>query len=422
MQEIPYNVFNVSADQITSTDTVSFIVDMVSWINGDSKRKHYFDRRTFEWKLKHSPMERIIIDRLLSFDFEEDFNYFEDKEGNKIKQIYYTFDYFGQYIFYYNPMRFYLTIMVQHQELLGKKQEDIIAEIKWLFRDYFIMPKELVDRLDRYILLSRIDFRRDYRYRDEQEFVLIKQIIDIAPEHIMGKSYNKVDEKDEHEDWDNFDDYAYMQKYKSESNETVEFVIYDKQLEQESKFRLGKTTQEILEQYKNCIRFEIRIKDKKLNNLKSDFGISKEFDNYNDESVEEEYFTKYAEQAFFNEVIYRLDYAIRLIYKSNEKSNMRRKLVKLLKDINSNGYTYTREHYKSISSFREHIKRIRALGINPLTFKQTWKDRFRKEHKTTYTSIPNFIQRENCLKAEDYIEDWKYVKAVEQKKKDTKAL
>lgn len=401
MNEIENKKLNVSINQ-TSTDTVSFIIDVVSWLNGDDKRKHYFSIEEHRWKLKHSPIEKIIMNRLLSIDFEEDFKYIENKNGEKIKQIFYKFDYYGKYVFYYNPMRYYLTIIVQHHQLISKKQKEIIEEIKWLLRCHFMIPQKFVDRLDKYILLSRIDFRRDYRYRDEQELVLIKQIVNIAPEYIIGKSYKKIDEKDEHPDWNNYDDYEYMQKYKSKLNETVEFVIYDKQLEQESKFRNGKITQEELEQYKNVIRFEVRIKDKKLNNLKSDFGISKEFDNYNDDNVAEEYFSKYAGSVFFEEKFCRLDYAVRLINKSAEKPKMKKKLVKLLKKINDDGYTYTREHYEfSDNCFRDHIKRIRKIGIAPLTFKQVWKDKFRNEHKTTYTTIPSFIQKENCIN--DYI-------------------
>lgn len=429
MQEIPYNVLNISADSnkpdildivnfATDTgyvDTASFILDNVCWITGKSKREHI--RVNGKWILKPSLMVDMITSQMLEFDFEEKVKIIEQEDGKVIKQIYYVNDRIDGCVIYYNPMRKYTSIFFQHHQLLGKLQKEVVEKIKWIFQYYFLIPQEYVDRLDRYIKLSRIDFKRDYRYRDEQELALIKQIIDIAPSYIVGKNYIKVDEKEEHEDWDNFDDYVYMKKYKTESNATAEFVIYDKQLEQESKFRDGKITQEQLDYYQNVIRFEVRIKDKKLNNLKSDFGISKELDNYKDERVAEEYFSKYAELAFFKQPFYRIDYAIRLINKGGEKPKMKKKLIELLKEINENGYTYTQQHYKfSDNIFRNHIKKLKALNINPLTLKQVWKDKFGNEHKTTYTKIPNFIQKQSCLEEDDYVIPSKYRELVEQAK------
>lgn len=327
-------------------DTSSFILDMICWITGKSKREHIKVNNI--WQLKPTPEADRITDQILSFDFEKCVDIVKQEDGTVMKKNYRINNEFDGCTFYYNPMRHYMTIIFQHHLLLGKSQKEVIEYIKWIFQYYFLIPNVYVERLDNCIKLSRIDFKIDYRYRDEQELALIKQIIDIAPDYIVGKSYKKADEKDEHEDWDNFDDYVYMKKYKSKSNETVEFVIYDKQLEQESKFREGKITQEQLDKYKNVIRFEIRIKDKKLNNLKSDLGISKELDNYKDENVAEEYFSKYAEKAFFKENFYCVDEAINIINNSKKKDKTKEKLVDLVKSINEKGYTYTKEHYKWI--------------------------------------------------------------------------
>lgn len=410
MKQIPYNVLahstveNTQMDMLdilnqatdtTGVDTASFILDLITWVTGKEKREHIFCNN--RWILKPSILVDTMISRLLSFDFREDEKLIT-KNGKKIWQKYWVNDSIDGVVFYYNPMRYYLSIFVAHNQLAGKSQAEITRLIQDIFECYFLFPQQYVDRLDRYINLQRIDFKRDYRYRDEQELVLIKEIINIAPSSIVGKHYIKVDEKDEHEEWDNFDDYVYMQKYKTEANDNAEFVIYDKQLEQESKFREGKITQEELDYYEKVIRVEIRIKDKKLNNLKSDLGISKELDNYKNEQVADEFFSNYAELALFREPFYCIKEAKEIINKSGEKPKTKEKLVELITNINEYGYTYTQEHYEySSNTFRNHIKKLRGLGINPLTFSDSWKDKQGNIHKTTYTQIPNFIQKQNCL-------------------------
>ena len=136
-----------------------------------------------------------------------------------------------------------------------------------------------------------------------------------------------------------------------------------------------------------------------MNSLKTykNWTLDKDIDNYKDENVADELFNHYAEQSFFKEPFYRLDYAIRLIYNSGEKPNMRKKLVKLIKSINEKGYTKAKQEYEYKYSFGEHIERLRKLGINPLTFRDTWTDKEVNTHKTTYTTILNFIQKDNCM-------------------------
>ena len=403
VENTPMDMLDI-LNQATDTgyvDTASFILDMITWSTDKAKREHI--KVNGSWILKPSLIAEMLISRLLSFDFEESGKMIKGN-GKKIWQKYWVNNSIDGVVFYYNPMRFYLSIFVDHNTLQGKSQVEVTNYIKDIFQSYFLFPQKYVDRLDRYIKLSRCDFKRDYRCRDEQELVLIKEIINIAPNSIVGKHYIKVDEKDEHDDWDNFDDYAYMQKYKTEANDNVEFVIYDKQLEQESKFREGKITQEELDYYEKVIRFEIRIKDKKLNNLKSNLGISKELDNYKDEQVADEYFSKYAELCFFTEPFYRIDKAKRIINKSSLKPKTKKKLGKLITSINKDGYTYTQEHYAyKGNTFRDHIKKLRSLGINPLTFSDIWKDKQGKKHKTKYTKIPNFIKKQNCLEEEGII-------------------
>lgn len=90
----------------------------------------------------------------------------------------------------------------------------------------------------------------------------------------------------------------------------------------------------------------------------------------------EYYFNTYAEKIWYSEDFYRIDIALKIINNAkNLSKNMKEKLCNLLKAIHFLGFSYSQKLYDkkySRVTFREHIKRIRALGINPLTFKSTY--------------------------------------------------
>ena len=405
MSRVPYEIAGKSIDT-GYTDTMSVLIDIFKLAR---ERRDYRDleipsKKGFIRKRKLIVPFNVsdLINSILSTDFEEYEKWIKKKVKGKYKrekQIYYINYSLKDYNFYYNPRTYYLSIMIEHQALLGNAKFEIMNNIRDIFKNYLGLEDKYLKNLDGATELSRIDYKRDYRYRDEQHLSLIKFIIEKAPDEIVGKNYKKLDERDEHLDIEDFDDIEYMKKYKSLSNKTAEFVIYDKQLEQEDKFRKGKITQEELDYFEKVIRFEVRIKNGKLNSLKTNknWTLDKDIDNYKDENVADELFNHYAEQSFFKEPFYRLDYAIRLIYNSGEKPNMRKKLVKLIKSINEKGYTKAKQEYEYKYSFAEHIERLRKLGINPLTFRDTWTDKEVNTHKTTYTTILNFIQKDNCM-------------------------
>lgn len=403
MARIPYDVAGKSIDT-GYTDTLSVLIDMFKLAGEIRKHKDLkipskkgFIRKDNSLIVPFNVSD--LISSILSTDFEKYEKWINGKHKRE-KQIYYINYTLKGYNFYYNPRTYYLSIMIEHQELLGNAKFEIMNNIRDIFQNYFGLEDKYLKNLDRATSLSRIDYKRDYRYKDEQHLSLIKFIVDISPDGIVGNNYKKLDERDEHLDIEDFDDFEYMKKFKSLSNKTAEFVIYDKQLEQEDKFRKGKITQDELDYFEKVIRFEVRIKNEKLKNLKrnKNWALDKDIDNYKDENVADELFNYYAEQAFFSEPFYRLDYAIRLIYNSEIKPNMRKKLVKLVKVINEKGYTRAKQEYEYKHSFNNHISILRnELHINPLTFPATWTDKEGNTHKTTYTTIPNFIQMRNCM-------------------------
>lgn len=437
------------------TDTISILIDSFTFA-GKCRRYENIPRYTqFGWIEKRTLIKpcavKDLIQRILANDFEQGERTITRKiKGKKIyeKQVYYINTNFDGYAIFYNPRKYYFSIMCQHSAILGKAKAEIIQDIKNLFQYQFCVEDKYIHNLDRAIKLGRIDFKRDHRYKDEQHLALLKYIVEIAPETIVNCNYKKQDEKDEHPDIDNFDEIEYMKKFKSESNKTAEFVVYDKYLERLDKFKQGLITQEELEQYEKSIRFEVRIKANKLNSIsanlnkieeekkqedenkeeakkakkrkkKEKMAMEKDIDNYKNEKVADELFEDYSEKVFFKSDIFRIDYAIRKIYKCKERKATRRIMVKLIKLIHEKGYTKARDEF---NKFDYYVKKFEENNINPLTFPSTWKDRGGNIHKTTYTSIPNPIKKENCILEDDYIIPSKYWELVKQKKKDTRAL
>lgn len=405
-------------------DTLEVMIDIFSFA-GKGRRYEYIPHYTeFGWidkKTLIKPLEVLELrDTILANEFNSYEKYTTVKvKGKKVpdKQTYYFNSTFRGYTIYYNVRKYYLHIMCQHSAILGKAKKEIIDDIKNIFRQFGVADK-YIQKLDKVVILDRIDFKRDHRYIDEQHLALLKYIIKIAPETIVNGNYQKQDEKDEHPEIDNFDEVEYMKKFKSEANKTVEFVIYDKYLERLNEFNKGLITKEELEQYERLIRFEVRIKNEKLKALarNKNWELDRDIDNYKDERVADELFENYAEQVFGKAPMFKLDYAIRKIYKCKERKATRGIMVKLIKFIHEKGYTKAREEF---DKFDYYINKFEKNGINPLTIPTTWTDKEGNTHKTTYTSIPNPIQKKNCICEDDYIVYSKYMELLEQKRKDT---
>lgn len=380
------------------TDTFSTLISIPNWID-NLKCNRFRSYYLMKVKFKELPEEIKQVINILKTYLIKVTRYEKVKQEDgtmKPKRIVKWVDTIKGYNFCYNPKTRYLNIMLQHQEIQGKDEEEIIEDIVNIFRYYFGIQEKYIETLHRYIKLGRIDFKRDYRYKNQEELAIIKFLVKIAPSSIVRKNYNKKYGKDDKED-EEFDKYQYMVKYKSKNNKTVEFVIYDKGLEQEDKYIKNKVQEEQKDYYQGVMRFEVRIKDGKLNSQKRQNGMEKDIANYKDGFVADDLFNQYAEEVFFKENFYRIDIAKQIIKNCTESNSMKNKLIDLLVSINKRGYTETENNYKYTSSFGTHIKKIRDLGINPLTFNKEWEDINGKVHKTTYTELKNFTLKQQCL-------------------------
>lgn len=190
-------------------------------------------------------------------------------------------------------------------------------------------------------------------------------------------------------------------KHREESSNYLEIIVYNKTKEIENRIANGKASKDELIKYKDVIRTEVKVKNGKLNsnksqdqlNLKTDIR-TKDLDKYYNSNATENYYSKNVKKLFGTEPFYRLDIAIMKIENNrNIKPKMKEKLIALIKLINSEGYTVAKDIWVStfsLSTFNLHIKRIRGLGMNVVTF-----DNVIDGITIDYEYIPNFSLLEN---------------------------
>lgn len=186
------------------------------------------------------------------------------------------------------------------------------------------------------------------------------------------------------------------------SSNYMEITIYNKTKETENRIATGKATKEELIKYKNVIRTEVKVKNGKLNSnklqdkQKSKTDIrTKDLANYYNNKALHDYYSKSVRKIFGIEPFYRIDVATKIIEQNADiKPKMKDKLISLINLINSNGYTEAKSIWVntfSLSTFNLHIKKIRALGINIITY-----DPIINGIKIDYEYIPNFSLLDNC--------------------------
>ena len=267
---------------------------------------------------------------------------------------------------YYNARNGYVLITVSTMLLLGHEPtvSDTLAiekEVITFFEKTFDMSMASVDSF----ALNRIDYKVDYVGATGLETKIFYDLRIIASNKLNNvvKSTRKTSIK-------------YCPK-----NGYIELISYDKEKELRDKMKKKPLNEifaenESIDNYLGIIRTEVKVKNRKLNYNKKSLGMAKELGNYLDINMADDYFKNYAEKVWYAEPFYRIDIAIDKIRNSKElKENMKEKLCALILKIHKNGLTQAQNFYKnkySDSTFTSHIKKIRSLGINPLTFSKTY--------------------------------------------------
>lgn len=291
---------------------------------------------------------------------------------------------------FYNASCYYICITFNPKLVIGRYPlNSDVDNIEQAVKDFMLDTLKLPGYYVKNITLNRIDYNIDYRIRCEEERQIIYDLMNIASEN-LGKVVKTL--------------YISAITY-NPKNGYVEVIVYDKEMEQKLAIRYDDyiSCNDAGNDFKGIFRTEVRIKNKKLNYYKynENWSLSKDLGNYLSEDMKHYFFQQYAEKLWFSEPFYRIDIALNLIRNNTDlKDNMKKKLCDVLKSIRRNGYTKARNNYGNMkrfddiqkanktglsskyieilrteklcgsdfATFNNYIKKIRELGINPLTF------------------------------------------------------
>ena len=295
----------------------------------------------------------------------------------------------------YNASCSYICITFNPKLVIGRYPiNSDVDNIEQAVKDFLMDKLNLPSYYVKDITLNRIDYNIDYRISCEEERQIIYDLMKITSEN-FGKVVKTL--------------YISAITY-NPKNGYVELIVYDKEMERKLAIKYDDyiLCNDVGDNFKGIFRTEVRIKNRKLNYYKysEKWGLSKELDNYLSEDMKEYFFRQIAEKIWFAEPFFRIDVALDLIRNNADlKDNMKRKLCNVLKSIRRNGYTRTRNSYANMkriddiqkaiktglpskyierlktqklcpsdfATFNNYIKKIRELGINPLTFNRYYK-------------------------------------------------
>lgn len=252
----------------------------------------------------------------------------------------------------------YVLIELKHNAIRNKNKDEIYDDTLMLLESIGID----IESLEVENKLNRMDYKHDFEFEYKP---LAENKATVCILKISRDSFNGV-YKEELKKGSGI-------KYKPASSYT-EIIVYDKEQERKDKLKNKKKSSHIeleLKEFKNVFRTELRLKSKRLYyNKKHTLKKDKTLDNYYNEEVADECFKRYVEPIFYTEPFYRLDYAILAIQSDRRLTEAEaEKLCKLVIDIHEKGFTRAKNEYNYCDdTFENHIKLLRSIGINPLTF------------------------------------------------------
>lgn len=268
---------------------------------------------------------------------------------------------YGLYSIYYchhKDRDDYILVNLQHKAIKNKSVDEVYQNVLMLLKSIGINLGILeIERK-----LNRIDYKYDFEC--EYNSTLEKQaIINISSK--TRNSYNGVYKEKLKK--------GIGIKYKPTSSYT-EIIIYDKEQERKDKLKNKKRTSHFqleVTEYKSVFRTELRLKSKRIRyNKKHKLKINNTIDNYYNEDIIDKSFEDFVEPIFYTEPFYRVDYALLVIQTDRRLTEIEaEKLCKLVTDINEKGFTRAKAEYNYCNdTFEKHIKLLRSIEINPLTF------------------------------------------------------
>lgn len=295
---------------------------------------------------------------------------------------------------FYNPFCRYVCITFNPKLVIGRYPiNSDLDNIEEAVKDFITDMLNLTTYYIKDVTLNRIDYNIDYRITCEEERQIIYDLMEITTNK-LGKVVKTS--------------YMTTITYNPHSG-YVEVIVYDKEIQNRPAIKYDDYASSggVDNDFKGIIRIEVRIKNRKLNYYKNSekWRWLKVLRSYLNENKKEYFFKQYAQKVWFTEPFYRIDIALNLIRSNVElKDNMKNKLCDVLKSIRRNGYSKARDNYgylkrandiqkaikkgysseyienlkhkklsyEDFATFNNYVKKIRELGINPLTFSRNY--------------------------------------------------
>lgn len=320
-------------------------------------------------------------------------------------------NWFGRYkgySFNFNETWSSLTVMVSHSHIETYTADEIIENTKKIIMEYFELESKYLNE----ITLNRLDIHCDYRYEDDEELKIIKNILEQkAPNEIY--SYKKRPKKNN----SNAYIYTYSAIRKNDKEDTaivingkenlsnyIEVEIYDKELHIKYLMRIGRAGEKQLKKYKKIFRTEVRLRNGKINSNKhKGIKATKKLQEYYNEETTTEIYNAIIQKIFGILDFYRIDIALMHI-KGNANARPKKigRMCELVDMINKFGYSTAKQiciKRYSENTFRNYIKEIENLGINVLTFDRAIDGvEIKREKIKNFTSLVNTVPESRNLK------------------------
>nr|WP_307991269.1 phage/plasmid replication protein [uncultured Niameybacter sp.] len=254
---------------------------------------------------------------------------------------------------------------------LLKKQDGVITEEDYSEADKIIHEIEqqlLLWELERNFILIRIDYRLDVKVENEvQRKYLFKLWNKLAAKYYHMKKCNRPKVDTAHVESVPFETTIYF------NSKSICVTVYDKEQERQDK---GIQAEEY---EKNVLRFEVRLMNAHLKNMKSGKKREKTLEAYWKEEVYMSYMQKYVVRLFGTDPFYKIYYARKMIRTSLYPEKEQQKLETFLTDISKYGVegvigyrTKLEWDYKQYSRYqmRKYSRMLAQLGINMILVPQ----------------------------------------------------
>lgn len=133
-----------------------------------------------------------------------------------------------------------------------------------------------------------------------------------------------------------------------------------------------KGEQSHLPEWKDVLRIELQIKNRKLHRLLNINGIERDINLYWTKEFMEEFYFKYYEEYLYLGKYYKLSKAKEIIENSSYTKTIKKGLLNFIEDVHRYGMTRGSKKY-SYNTTRRYVSYLNELNVNPITLNDNCK-------------------------------------------------